>query len=44
MGENSVVLAVAMDEFAISALAVTPIEKNPLRLKKLKYTDYNKDH
>lgn len=37
-------LAVAMDEFAISALAVIPTEKNPLRLKKLKYTDYIKDH
>lgn len=37
-------LAVAMDEFAISALAAIPIEKILLRLKKLKYTDYNMDH
>ena len=38
MGENSVVLAVATGEYATSVPAVIPIEKNPLRLKKLRYT------
>jgi hypothetical protein len=39
MDENFVAPAVAMDGFAISVLAVTPIEKTLLKPKKLKNSD-----